>query len=66
MPMVGGSGEVEEMEKPVPSRAALKEVQKQNRTEEEGTLDWEMIAGATSLGEVVGTSGSSWRDRGVV
>ena len=63
-PMDGGTREVEEVEKPVPSRAALKEAQKQSRTEEEGTLDWEMIAGATTLGEVDGTSGSNWRESG--
>ena len=32
-PMDGGSREVEEVEKPVPSRAALKEAQKQSRAE---------------------------------
>ena len=61
-PMDGSSANMEEVEKPVPSRAALKEAQKQSRAEEEGTLDWEMIAGATSLGEVDGTSGSNWRE----
>ena len=63
-PMDGGSANMEEVEKPVPSRAALKEAQKQSRTEEEGTLDWGMIAGATYLGEVDGTSGSNWRESG--
>ena len=63
-PMDGGSREVEEVGKPVPSRAALKEAQKQSKAEEEGTLDWEMIAGATTLGEVDGTSGSNWRESG--
>ena len=61
-PMDGGSGEVEEVEKPVLSKAALKEVQKQSKAEEEGALDWEMIAGATTLSKVVGTSGSNWRE----
>ena len=42
-PMDGGSREVEEVEKPVPSWAASKEAQKQSRAEEEGTLDFGLL-----------------------
>ena len=63
-PMDGGSGEMEKVQKPMPSRAAVKDVQKQGRAEEEGTLVYEMIAGATTLGEVDGTNGSNWRESG--
>ena len=53
-PMDSGSGEVEEVGKTVQSRAVVMEAQKMSKAEEEGTLDWGMIAGVSALGEVDG------------
>ena len=44
------------MSNPVSSMAVMKEAQMQSSTErsDKGTLDWEMITGATTLSEVDG------------
>lgn len=63
-PMDSGSGEVEEVGKTVQSSAVLEEAEKRGKAKEEGTLNWGMIAGATTSGEVDGRSEINWSKRG--